>query len=159
MNGLLTAIIQRLEAVADELLLPVPPEEGTPLNAAVNFGKPTVFDGYLPPKHYSAEGRPPEFPHIIVRASEGSVKPSQDAARVKLILGGFSEDIAGYRWILNILERINLNFQAFPIFAGRYLFDGDLQWKMYDDQPYPYWIIEVLATWIIQKPQNIQEDI
>ncbi|CNK29441.1 Uncharacterised protein [Yersinia aldovae] len=159
MNELITAIIQRLEEVASELILPVPTADNSPLDIPTVFGKPTVFDGYLPLKHYSNEGQPPEFPHIIVRASGGDSRPDQDTIRVKMIIGGFSEDVAGYRVVLNILECIQLNFQEFPILDKRYLYEDDLQWQLYDDQPYPYWIIEAFATWGVQKPQNIQESI
>ncbi|WP_106106649.1 hypothetical protein, partial [Escherichia coli] len=100
--------------------------------------------------------KPPEFPHVIIRPTEGGMQPETDEVKVKFLLGGFCEDHTGYEWVMALLERMMFHFQEKPLLEEKFLFQGDIRWRMFDDQPYPYWITEATGTWLVLKPQNIQ---
>lgn len=156
MNGLTDAIIDRLVEVVKNLSLYIPPEEDTPEDEPLLYMAPTLFDGYLPPKFYKGNTAP-DFPHIIVRPSNGSDDDESATEQVKFLIGAFSEEPDGYRWLMNTLERIRLDLQSRPLLAKKYRMARPLQWQLFDDQPYPYWVMEVRTTWEIQLPQDITE--
>ncbi|STF08928.1 hypothetical protein [Escherichia coli] len=94
--------------------------------------------------------------HVIIRPTEGGMQPETDEVKVKFLLGGFCEDHTGYEWVMALLERMMFHFQEKPLLEEKFLFQGDIRWRMFDDQPYPYWITEATGTWLVLKPQNIQ---
>lgn len=154
MNLVIDAIKSRLEKISDTLVLQMPPDDDR--SSAVILKKPTIFKGYLPPKSAPDKNKPPEFPHIIIRPSEGGMTDEMDVMRVKFLLGGFCEEATGYEWLLNAYNRMALDFQSYPIFEGICAFQCDFKWKVFDDQPFPFWVMEAIGTWSLIKPQNIQ---
>ncbi|HBV6392399.1 TPA: hypothetical protein ACGB3K_005132 [Klebsiella aerogenes] len=154
-NLLIDAIKNRVEKVIQEgVEVPSPPEDE--ISTELILVRPTIFKGYLPPKSAPDRDKPPEFPHIIIRPAEGSMQPDINLVQVKFLLGGFSEDATGYEWLMTVLDRLSLNFQEYPVFDMQYAFQNDLRWKLFDDQPYPFWVLEVVGSWSVIKPQNIQ---
>lgn len=153
-NLLIEAIKTRLEEVCRTLEIPKPPDDES--STELELIRPTVFKGYLPPKSSPDPNKPPEFPHIIVRPTDGAMQVEMDTVRVKFLLGGFCEDPTGYEWLMNVLDRIALNFQQSPLFDMTYEFQRDFQWKLFDDQPFPFWVMEIIGSWSVIKPQNIQ---
>lgn len=152
--NLIESVKQRLQVIAETLRLELPPkDDGEPAFERV---PPTIFKGYLPPKTANPDPLNPEFPHIILRPDSGGMSESNDSVRIKFIIGGYSEDPTGYEWILNVIERICIDFEQNPIFDERYAFNADMQWKLFDDQPYPYWIIEAIGSWTVPKVQSLQ---
>nr|MBG6243590.1 hypothetical protein [Candidatus Symbiopectobacterium sp. Dall1.0] len=142
------------EDICPDLVIQGPPEDERDTN--VKLFTPTIFKGYLPPKSASDPNKPPEFPHIIIRPTEGGMQPEWDTVRVKFQLGGFCDDPTGYEWLMTVLDRMALNFQEIPIFEMSYEFQNDIRWKLFDDQHFPYWVMEVVGSWSVLKPQNIQ---
>ncbi|HFW0127090.1 TPA: hypothetical protein ACIAQ7_002749 [Salmonella enterica subsp. enterica serovar Waycross] len=154
-NLLIDAIKNRLEhEVFHDLLVQGPPYDET--DSDIKLFVPTIFKGYLPPKSQPSPDKPPEFPHVIIRPTEGGMQPETDEVKVKFLLGGFCEDHTGYEWVMALLERMMFHFQEKPLLEEKFLFQGDIRWRMFDDQPYPYWITEATGTWLVLKPQNIQ---
>lgn len=152
---LIDAIKNRLESeVCKHLQIPKPPDDG--IGTEIELVTPTIFKGYLPPKSAPKPDEPPEFPHIIIRPTEGGMQPEQDTVQVKFLLGGFGEDSTGYEWLMGVLDAISRNFQERPIFEMTYEFQNDFHWKLFDDQPFPYWVVQVVGSWSVIKPQNIQ---
>ncbi|EAT8301176.1 hypothetical protein DOO20_27465, partial [Salmonella enterica] len=86
-NLLIDAIKSRLEKeICPNLLIQGPPEDERDTN--VKLYVPTIFKGFLPPKSAPDPNKQPEFPHIIIRPTEGGMQPDMDTVRVKFLLGG-----------------------------------------------------------------------
>lgn len=154
-NLLIDAIKKRLEEeVCPGLLIQGPSDAED--DSEVKLFTPTIFKGFLPPKAATDLSEPPEFPHIIIRPSEGWMQTELDSVKVRFIIGGFCHDPTGYEWLMVVLERMALNFQEKPIFEMSYEFQNDIKWKLFDDQPYPFWVMEVVGSWSVFKAQNIQ---
>ncbi|EEN9721512.1 hypothetical protein M3T68_001702 [Salmonella enterica] len=154
-NLLIDAIKSRLEKeICPNLLIQGPSEDER--DTDVKLYVPTIFKGFLPPKSAPDPNKPPEFPHIIIRPTEGGMQPDMDTVRVKFLLGGFCEDPTGYEWLMIVLGRMAKDFQEKPVLDMQYEFQNDIHWKLFDDQPYPFWVMEAIGSWSVIKPQYTQ---
>ncbi|EGB9353651.1 hypothetical protein OFY73_004672 [Salmonella enterica] len=84
------------------------------------------------------------------------MQPDMDTVRVKFLLGGFCEDPTGYEWLMIVLGRMAKDFQENPVLDMQYEFQNDIHWKLFDDQPFPFWVMEAIGSWSVIKPQNTQ---
>ncbi|EJF0982406.1 TPA: hypothetical protein ACNB2X_003881, partial [Escherichia coli] len=83
-NLLIDAIKNRLEhEVFHDLLVQGPPYDET--DSDIKLFVPTIFKGYLPPKSQPSPDKSPEFPHVIIRPTEGGMQPETDEVKVKFL--------------------------------------------------------------------------
>lgn len=98
---------------------------------------PDVHIGYLPPKMKNIQNT--EYPYVIIKFSNESSKPHEiSKTRVYIIAGAYSEDVEGWKDVLNILNRIKVGLMKLP-FIGPFEiieYTTDLP----EEQPLPEWI-------------------
>lgn len=117
---------------------------------------PQVVSGYLPPKRSSES---PDFPYIIVRPISGVTgDDGQSICTVKILIGCFSEEYDGYKNCFLVLDEIKRSFMEKGTLANRYRFELPFDWTMFEDQPYPEWVIEVESRWSVYTPQQIPDE-
>lgn len=148
-NLLTEAVINYLRAVFDENLLPTD---------AGGIKSPKVVDGWLPPKGSDDE---PDFPYIIVRVSSGRTgDDGYSRATVRFLIGAYSEDYDGYRYVVQVLQRLRAAFMSLPSMTldDQYKFELPFDWEMIDDQPYPEWVLSVDTQWTVVTPQMGNEE-
>ncbi len=112
---------------------------------------PRVFDGFVPRKR-SEEGE--DFPFILVRPSGGSVEETESSIRVKILIGCTAPDDNGYRYVLNVFERVKnaLATQPDNMLDRRFMLQAPLQWELSDEQPWPAWLLSVNTSWRTRTP-------
>ncbi|WJZ69992.1 hypothetical protein PVP_XSN000013 [Vibrio phage PVP-XSN] len=116
---------------------------------------PQVVSGYLPPKR---SNEVPDFPHVIVRPSNGVTGDNgYTTCTVKLLIGCFSEEYDGYKNCFLVLDELKRAFMEKGTLARKYRFELPFSWEMFDDQPYPEWVIEVESRWSVYTPQEIPD--
>lgn len=113
---------------------------------------PQVVAGWLPPKRSSDI---PDFPYVIVRASDGKDTEEIATVTVKILVGTYAEDPNGFRDVLNIMERIRIAFGEQRVLEKKYRMEYPFSWRLFDDQPYPEWAGEITTTWVVPLPQEI----
>ncbi|WMI72126.1 hypothetical protein RBH88_03230 [Aminobacterium sp. MB27-C1] len=96
----------------------------------------------------------PQLPYVIVRGSEGKDTEGRATAVVKILVGTYTEDSAGFRDVLNIIERIRIAFGKQRVLNGRYRIEYPFSWRMIDEQPYPEWKGEITTTWEVPLPRE-----
>lgn len=84
------------------------------------------------------------FPYIIVRLNNGNdngTKDSFNVVNVVLIVGVVDDarEQQGYRYCMNIYQKIYQRFEQNPNLNGRAVFDGDFHWANQEDDYYPYY--------------------
>lgn len=114
---------------------------------------PQIIDGYLPPKRASDE---PENPFVIVRPSTGKIEQDQNSPKITLIVGTYSEEYDGHTYALLVFERLLQSLQERPVLANRYRLEYPIDWRLYDDQPYPFWQMDATLEFTI--PVTVQLD-
>lgn len=116
---------------------------------------PEVVSGYLAPKRSKET---PDFPSVIVRPSASTTSDDGNTqCTVKLIIGCFSEDYDGYKDCYLVLDRIRSAFMEKGTLNKRFAFELPFSSDMFDDQPYPEWVLEVNTRWSIYTPQLIPD--
>lgn len=117
---------------------------------------PTVINGFLPPKRSKDD---PDFPFVIVRPGEGTTgSDGMSRVTVKMLIGCFSEDFDGHEYGLIVLAQLRTGFMQHPTLESRFRMELPFNWKLYDDQPYPEWMIEITTQWTIPTPQEIPDE-
>lgn len=147
------AIERRIKEVTASLLLEYEEqdEEG-------NFKRksPQVVSGYLPPKRSSDT---PDYPYIIVRPGEGTTSDDGNSiCTVKLLIGCFSEEYDGYKNCFLILNELKRAFMEQRTLEKHFRFELPFSWNMFDDQPWPEWVLEVESRWSVFTPQEIPDE-
>lgn len=117
---------------------------------------PRVVEGWLPPKGSSDE---PDFPYVIVRLCEGEDNDERGRVTIKIIVGTYSEEIEGWKDAGNIIMRIRNTLLITRTLNNRYRLELPLNWKLFEEQPYPEWIGEITTSWTIALPiEQVRED-
>ncbi|WP_217562781.1 hypothetical protein [Paenibacillus sp. GbtcB18] len=135
------------------------------LTEGLSFGeaneKVSVHLGWLPAKEAPKGPVPPvpvpesEFPYIIIRALAGEDLDRNGTAQIKFLVGTKSKDSDGYLDIIHLFETIRLGVLRSGIIGQRFEIQRPLKWKLFEEQPYPEWIGEILTTWTM--PAIIRE--
>lgn len=116
---------------------------------------PQVVSGYLPPKRATEV---PDFPYVIVRPMNGVTgEDGYSVCSVKILIGCFSEEADGYKNCFLVLDEIKRSFMEQRTLANKYRFELPFDWTMFDDQPYPEWVLEVESRWSVYTPQEIPD--
>jgi len=98
--------------------------------------------GWLPPRRTDDE---PRVPYLILRPTKGTDSDDGSRLTVRLLLETFSEDVAGWQDLTNVVQRIRNALNG-----GRTLgpfFLESLDWELFDEQPLPQWGAIVTTTW------------
>lgn len=117
--------------------------------------EPQVLEGYLPPKQSTET---PDIPYVIVRLVEGVDDQHSGQVVVKILVGTHSEDIDGWKDAVNIMMRIRERLFETRTLARKYRVEHPLKWKLFENQPYPEWIGEILTIWTIARPIEVFEE-
>lgn len=101
---------------------------------------PQVVAGYLSEKKPAQKQEVPDYPYVIVRFLKDDDDNEGAAARVKIIVGTYSQDAQdGWRDPLNILTRIKQELLARPVFGESFRVEKPIETEMPEEQPYPEW--------------------
>lgn len=121
-----------------------------------DYRAPMVVNGFLPPKRSKSNS---EFPFIIVRPSAGVTgNDGYTRVTVKFIIGCYSEDFDGHEYGLIVLNELRTGFMQYPTLESRYRMELPFEWQLYDDQPYPEWMLEATTQWTIPTPQETPDE-
>lgn len=112
---------------------------------------PKIVDGYLPPKRSQSTE---DFPFVLVRLQSSEATHEMTTATVLVACCVYSKLSIGYRHAVNMATRIRDALLNLPndVLAKRFLLDGPIRLKNYDDQAWPYWQVDLTTTWKFQAP-------
>lgn len=117
---------------------------------------PTIVNGFLPPKRSKSNS---EFPFVLVRPSAGRTGDDRfTRCTVKFIIGCYSEDFDGHEYGLIVLNELRKGFMESPTLENRFRMELPFDWQLYDDQPYPEWMLECTTQWTIPTPLEIPDE-
>lgn len=116
------------------------------LNDNVSQPDITVHEGFLPEKT-SNNLNSLDLPYVIVRPVEGEEEDDHRSVTVHLIFGTKADDPAGFKDVLNVMERVRLHFLKTRTIENQFRLEWPYKWKLYDDQPQPGWIGLAVTTW------------
>lgn len=121
------------------------------------FGKcraPKVVDSFIPPR--TGVNNSTNYPILVVRPIGGRTGQQGGlSVRVAMMVGVESEDIDGFSYCLHVLQVLRTALLALPYSwiqhgGDCYLLDREsIEWQLPEDQPYPYWELEIFSTWTI----------
>ena len=86
---------------------------------------------------------PEDIPCIIVRPISGIENVEEAVGKAKLIFITYSEDINGYKNCLNLMESVRRTLTTNIIIDGQYSYKRVMNWRLFEEQPYPYWYGEM----------------
>lgn len=117
---------------------------------------PDVINGFLPPKRSTDK---PENPFVIVRPKDGVIADDGfGRAKIRLIVGTFSEEYDAHEYCLIVFQRIMYNIRQHPTIERRYTLNYPLAWEIHDDQPYPFWQLVATTEWTIPTPVMLPDE-
>lgn len=117
---------------------------------------PQIVNGFLPPKRTDGE---PEFPFIIVRPASGVVpNDGYGRAKLRLIVGTFSEEYDGHEYAMQVFERSLRGLMERPTLERRYTLEYPLAWELFDEQPYPFWQLVATTEWGVPTPVLLPDE-
>ena len=142
-NELVIALIEKIESVVENEILPV--QNGDPR-------PPKIINGFLPPKRTGVDD---DYPFVIVRPETGTSERESTTVKVAIIIGCYSLDYDGYAYCLNVMTRIRNALAALDdgILNGRYVLQYPLTWKSPAEPAYPFWEIYLETNWYFNTPQ------
>ena len=124
---------------------------------------PKIVNGFLPLRRRRRPNESPEdddYPFVIVRAEGGQLEREEsgqatNTTHVTFIVGAYTdpenpEDENGHEFLLNALARIRGAFGRLDglCLNKQFVLKYPITWKMLEEQPYPYWILEIETTWV-----------
>lgn len=146
---LLEALRRRTEDTIRELYLPVKPTKGEP---APDIRVPSVYIARLPDEKASTKYAPYVLHTVIntsYRQEEGSF-PLLGLANVRTLYCVYSPDEQeGGLHLLNLMERIRIDLQAFPVLEKQFKLDyaDGIEQLVYPDDTAPFYLGEMMTTW------------
>lgn len=146
---LCTAIRERLMSIVANMQLEN--------DAGSKVQPPQIVRGYLPPKR---SGAIKDFPYLIVRPSVGSTDTEyKSIVDVKFLIGCYSEDFDGFEYAMLVLDVVRRDLLERPNLTGTaFQFELPFDWRLFDEQPWPEWMIEATCKWTIPTPQRVPDD-
>lgn len=112
-------------------------------------GIPKIVDGFLPPKRSdSAE----DFPCVVVRFQSSDTVREMTTAKVLIACCVYSKLPNGYVNAVNLASRIRNLLLNLPdsVLAQRYILEPPVAMKLFEDQGWPYWQVDLTTTWSFQ---------
>jgi hypothetical protein len=128
------------------------------LKTKTGVRKPTVIDGWLPPKSAADDER---FPFLIVRPSSGedSAQGADETARavMQIIVGTYDDTDDGWQDVAHLIDAIRFDLGAAPGIQGTGFEQvGPLTWTIPEEQPRPQWFGIVTTNWNLPRPQLVE---
>lgn len=117
---------------------------------------PQVVEGWLPPKETTDV---PDVPYVIVRLTDGEDNADNAQVNVRILVGTYSEDIAGWKDAANVMLRIRERLLTTRTLAKKYRMELPLKWKLFEEPPYPVWIGEIVTVWTVALPVEQVEEV
>lgn len=111
---------------------------------------PQIIDGFLPPK-----SKNDDFPFVIVRPESGTSDRGRTTVTVSLIIGCYSEELDGYGYCVEVMQRIRAALATFEnqTLANRFQLEFPITWQQMEEQPYPLWLLNMTTKWTFNTPQ------
>lgn len=147
-DGLHEAIKARLAVVAQQFFA---------LETKTDRRAPKIGDGWLPPK---ATPDVEDYPFLLVRPASGAdseqAADQNATAKVKIIVGTYSDTDDGFRDVLQLIDAIRGDLAEEPTIAGTgFEHIGPLDWELVDPPVRPEWLGVVTTNWQIPRPRRI----
>lgn len=145
-NTMITALCAYLrERVAKYIWLEQPQEQ---IDAPAERAHPAIYEGYIPPKNLL----PDEFavPSITVGIEGGTDNDNDSEITFRLTFAVFAYDggygdgdvidhMQGYTDLIHLLTETKAALAKDVQIGGAFAVKKPIVWKMYEEQPYPYW--------------------
>ncbi|HQA07578.1 MAG TPA: hypothetical protein PLM20_07575 [Syntrophomonadaceae bacterium] len=118
---------------------------------------PQVVEGWLPPKESTDV---PDVPYVMPRLIEGEDNADESQVNIKILVGTYSEDIDGWKDAVNVILRIRQCLLINRTLGKKFRMELPLKWKLFEEQPYPIWIGEIITIWTVALPiEQVEEDV
>lgn len=118
---------------------------------------PQVVEGWLPPKESNDI---PDVPYVILRMTDGEDNSDIARTNVKILIGTYSEEVDGWKDAVNVLLRIRQQLLTVRTLGKKFRMELPLKWKLFEEQPYPIWIGEIITIWTVALPiEQVEEDV
>lgn len=146
--GLNEALSKRIEEATHDLSLET--REG-------DFVSPQVVTGFAPPPR---EEGSPKSPFIVAVPVKGDIgNDGYHRVKMGIVISVYSKDFRAADWLTTIASRIIRNLREKPTLADRYLLEYPIEWDMmFDEQPYPFWQIQMLTEFTIPAPVALPDE-
>ncbi|GAB1826804.1 hypothetical protein [Turicimonas sp. TL08] len=110
-----------------------------------------IFDSYLPVKQEDSED---PYPFVIVRATSSATDEQILEINVSMFVGTYAKDSAGFRDALNVVSAIRNSILPFTqsALANKFHLMPEIKWDTLEDQPWPYWQMEIKTKWSLDFP-------
>ncbi|QHZ50028.1 hypothetical protein ERICV_05129 [Paenibacillus phage phiERICV] len=111
--------------------------------------------GWLPQTKAPSPGSGPanqpdsDFPYLIIRALDGVDGQEDGKIQVRMLVGVKSKMENGYIEILSLIEKIKQALLKTEIIGGKFEIERPVKWKLFEEQPYPEWVGEIVTTWTV----------
>lgn len=87
-------------------------------------------------------------PYIVIRPDSGTDTEMDSETQIKLIFGIKDDDgVEAIMTLTNIMERFRIAIQRRVMIANLYQLKKPYTWKIFDEQPIPYYEGEVTTKW------------
>ena len=145
---LLDALKERTETAVSELLMPVKPTKEEP-DAA--YRVPAVYRARLPDEKASTKYAPYVL-HTVVNTAYNQQPGNapQGICNVRSLFCVYSPDEQeGGLYLLNLMERIRIDFLTNPIVGKQFKLDyeGGIEQLVYPDDTAPFYLGEMMSVW------------
>lgn len=112
---------------------------------------PSVYEGYLPIKNKDTKEES-GYPFIILRLIECEDN-TESIAKIKIIIGTYDESVESDGWkdVLNIYNKVKIFLIENPIIEKKFMFKEKIKFNLPEEQPYPYFIGEMITEWQMPK--------
>lgn len=95
------------------------------------------------------------YPHIVPRFIKGSDTTSDSNVSVKIFFGTYCEDVNdGWRELYNLMEHTRLALLKQKIIGKKFMLEGNLEYEIPEEQPYPEWVGFMSAEYSIPRPRE-----
>ena len=131
------------------------------LERQAHIGHNAVVADTLVPVKFYAEDLPDKdedrelvdyYPAVLVRTIEGRDEEGEGTVTTKLTFLAFDLNKNGRVVLKNMMQRTRDALNVTRTIAGRYTLKWPLDWVIYEEQPIPEWVGEMVIHWTVPKP-------
>lgn len=105
--------------------------------------RPRIVTGWQGPKRAGGDD---DHPVVVVRAVKGQDTEEGGRTTLRILFGAWSEDDAGWRDLVNTLQRSRSALLQNRT-LGAFTLELPADWTIYDEQPLPQWQAELFTIW------------
>lgn len=94
-----------------------------------------------------------KIPYILLQVLNGSDdqeknEPEKSTCKIRMVFATYSEDGGqGSYDVLNLILRVRSELEKVGIIGGKFTLQKPLEYIIYPDSPYPYYIGEMVTNW------------